>query len=669
MKRCAQLELRFLLFLTLCLKASGQTQVTCGTATCAVGSYCANAAFNICGACPPGSELTSANAVDSTKAGVTKCTVCPQGKTSTSGSSSCTICAAGKYTEDATFHNTLFTFVQLCTNCPIGTFNTDTGTPVDTDHDDASDCLNCVAGKTSTQVTGSTSCSVCTAGKYRTLGTIGLACALCPSGSYLADLGSNAGAHLLATQCLACAVGQYNSLNTGAANCIDCPVGRYNDDQATAAAAHQTCTNCPVGKFNNTVGSTTVTSCAFCPDGKKPTASQNVCSSCIAGTYNPSSSSNAGQGICYICPGGWYNVAPGHYVATKANLYDTDDMRSALHLSCTKCVAGEYLAASSNAVDHSVVCTSCPIGKYSDSSTQTDGTGAAMCSICAAGTYSDALGSYPCKICPSGKYLPDTATNVLLHNQASDCLLCVKGTFLSNGDDSSQLVASAHTSVDDCAQCGVGKYTDQNGQATCKVCTAGRAHNLVAQDAATNCLLCAIGRYTGQQGQSACTACPIGFVQPTTGRPSCDSCATGKAEFNNSRLSCADCPVAKYQDSTGNNDCKNCPSGTYNAVEQGRTSSCKQCPAGYKGTSNTLSCDGCTATTYQSNLGRDLCETCPSGYYQAEKNQSMCNACPTGWKEVGNLLSCAGCGATLFQDEHGQDSCTKHHGSNKMFGL
>jgi hypothetical protein len=483
----------FIIFVTQ-VKLIFSSQVTCGSSTCSLGSYCANAQFNSCAACPAGTELTAANVADSAKSGISKCTACGAGKTSPSGSTSCSVCPAGKYTEDSTFNSAVFAYVRLCTNCPIGKHNDDAGTPSTEDHDDPNDCVNCLGGTTA--VAGSTSCTICDSGKYRLATAVGGACLDCPMGSYLADAATDREEHILLSQCLACAAGQFNGVTTGVASCDDCPVGKYNDDPASSPSQHETCQNCPTGKSHTQQGAQTNSTCVFCTQGKHVSTVSNICVSCLKGSFNPSSGPLSGQGICHTCPGGWFNSQPGVYVATTAGTYDTDDLRAALHLSCTACNAGRYLTASSDRTNHDNIldCKICPAGYTSD-----NGVGSGACAICSAGTYathSTTAGVYPCTVCPSGRFLEDQATLAVQHDALADCLKCAKGKSLSDNGNS----AAAHISSSQCLNCTVGKYGDQIGLQYCKNCGLGRAHNTVGQDEATDCIQCAPTRYQNLYG-------------------------------------------------------------------------------------------------------------------------------------------------------------------------
>ena len=129
-----------------------------------------------------------------------------------------------------------------------------------------------------------------------------------------------------------------------------------------------------------------------CPAG---TASQTTesqtqddCQACLAGQYSPS-----GSLVCSKCPGGTYS-------------------NTSSQASCTPCPAGTYTGGNIGSIG-STSCASCTPGQYSTS-------GQAACYACPQGTFTnDASGYAACTLCPSGSYQPNSA-------QAS-CLPCPSG--------------------------------------------------------------------------------------------------------------------------------------------------------------------------------------------------------------------------------------------------
>jgi len=86
------------------------------------------------------------------------CIPCVVGSSSTIASSTCTLCTAGKFSE--------ITGQPGCTNCPAGTYSTNSGAVSKTT------CMTCPAGKTSGTIgaTAATNCNACPPGSYNAKG-------------------------------------------------------------------------------------------------------------------------------------------------------------------------------------------------------------------------------------------------------------------------------------------------------------------------------------------------------------------------------------------------------------------------------------------------------------------------------------------------------------------
>ena len=85
--------------------------------------------------------------------------------------------------------------------------------------------------------------------------------------------------------------------------------------------------------------------------------------------------------------------------------------------------------------------------------------------------------------------------------------------------------ATDHDSVDDCTECGVGKYSGE-GEA-CSDCSAGR----YSEAGSTSCSDCSAGKHfmegaTGAES-SVCTDCASGKFSPA-GASVCTSCNAGR---------------------------------------------------------------------------------------------------------------------------------------------
>ena len=148
---------------------------------------------------------------------------------------------------------------NVCTACPMGTFNDNIG---------FSTCTTCKPGFYNIMV-GQTSCLQCAMGSISN--ALGTACTPCPIGSYSVTASSACMAcddgysttMLGSTSCTWCADGQYANRQTPA--CTDCPLGTYAIGSVSACLActagtfsYKTasiqCTNCPTGQYSTIIG-------------------------------------------------------------------------------------------------------------------------------------------------------------------------------------------------------------------------------------------------------------------------------------------------------------------------------------------------------------------------------------------------------------------------------
>ena len=658
------------------------------------------------------------------------CKKCVVGKQFASKSTACAICAAG------TYQNQNDQAPAVCSNCPTGKYLLDTATDAAL-HDALLDCLFCLVGTEFVDKT--TSCTICDAGKYQSSNSQGnpaaqctfcsastyyvdkvSSCPTCPTGKYQ-EQASYTTASVSCKFCIKgmefngkdnvckiCLKGKYQSQeDTQGVTCDMCPAGQYITDDATSAALHEACTNCPVGKAVTSTGSSSITFCQYCDAGKKNKGDFSQCQVCSPGEFNPVSGSLSGIGICSVCPGGWYN--------------SNDDSDANTHKVCDYCLAGKYLISTSNKLGHDNIndCTACPAGFFSDTSQRTDGAGAVECSICPSGTFATA-NAYPCTVCPAGKHIEDDGTDQSKHDAAAKCVACEIGKYLTDaGGSYTAAKAAAHNDPSNCLNCLVGTYNDATGAASCTSCPRGSFVDAVGQDALSDCALCGVGKYQNvvgqssciscpsgymhrssdpnldssgssvciicpygkhgindrsdctnclatkhqdQTGQSSCKNCPQGWVQTVAGNKECLACGFGKVESSNDRLNCIECGSAKHQDQTGQTACKTCAAGKWNIEDNQQD--CKLCPTGFIGVADRKSCTICLATTFQNALGATACKTCPNGYIQDGASApslfakpASCYQCPNGWKEAGTLLSCSECPNALYQNEAAQRTC------------
>jgi len=95
----------------------------------------------------------------------------------------------------------------------------------------------------------------------------------------------------------------------------------------------------------------------------------------------------------------------------------------------------------------------------------------------------------------------------------------------------------------------------KEGSAYCRKCPAGKFNSR----AGSNCLPCSIGKYQDEEGQITCKICENRKYQFLTGSSSCATCPPGSENKENDPINCNICKAGTYaDDETG---CKLCPAG------------------------------------------------------------------------------------------------------------
>lgn len=337
----------------------------------------------------------------------------------------CTFCPSGTYSGSG---------ASTCTECPIGkASNVTAATEIST-------CVECEAGSYCPR--GSSYPILCPSGTWGDKPGMGN-CSLCPQGTFNAFKGSN-----LSSACVACAAGRFSSILGAPASsaCSKCPVNTYQDKAGksecksclgrtstpnrlacscpegqilalpdSSTDSELVCFQCPNGTVAVQLGTSEEGSCAecalgsfctegksyLCPSGKwsgtKMLTSQSNCTSCVAGTFNPSYGQISADS-CIPCSSGYWS--------------------SAAAPQCTPCESGKY---SSRVASTDVKnCLPCEIGTYSDSP------GQAVCiDRCLKGYYGTTDGGRferdSCLKCPSGSTVSLGATSVAQCTEPVDC--------------------------------------------------------------------------------------------------------------------------------------------------------------------------------------------------------------------------------------------------------
>ena len=637
---------------------------------CAAGTYSAEGAGS-CTACGAGKYSAAGSAtcsnINAGCYGTSASSACPAkcaaGTYSAAGSASCSNCAAGTYSAEG---------AGSCTACGAGKWSAAK----------SATCSNITAGCYGTSA--STACPAkCAAGKYSTAGSA--SCSNCGNGKWSAE-GSGSCSNITAgcygasatTACPAkCAAGTYSA--AGSASCSNCAAGTYSAQGAGSctacgagkwsAAKSATCSNITAGCYGTSAGTACPNKCAA---GTYSGAGSASCSNCGAGTY-----SAEGASTCTACGAGKWSAAKS---ATCSNINAGCYGTSASSACPAKCAAGKYSAAGSASCSNCAAgyfsgegasaCSKCGTGTYSASA------GSATCTACAAGTYNASTGATSCTACPQGSYNTTTGQ--------TSCVTCPAGKYCTGGTnntvcpDGTYRATTGGKVVGDCTSCPAGTEGTGEGKtsqsAGCTACVAGR----YSAARAASCSLCAAGTYNTGTGNTSCTSCAAGYYNTGTGNTGCSLCDNGY--YCTGGANRVQCP-ANYRDGTALankkalNTCLNnvaagyriasanaaetaCDTGYYStahSVTYGSTSSCTQCPTGYRDgtaignkTSQNVCLNNVAANRYVATAKADDV-ACPSGYestahtvlyggtssctaaYTCPENTTMVNDANLGW--------------------------------------
>jgi len=448
----------------------------------------------------------------------------------------------------------------------------------------------------------------------------GCSCDSCPAGSYQPNDDSRA------TSCTACDAGQYSG--TGWQTCSPCSTGQY-----ASSSGWSECGICDAGKYASGVA----TECSWCPNGQiSSSKGASSCTTCAAGKYDSVTSckncnagqySSAGSSSCSTCSIGQYSSgSASECTACPAGQYQHQTGQS----GCNNCDAGYGTTAGASS---KAGCGACPKGKSSVSG--------GACTACSAGKYQDQTTQSACKLCATGKYLRTEGNDA-----ASDCGECPAGKVNPGGSSWTD-----YDSIEDCDNCDAGKHQEKTGQASCKICGAGK----YAVAGSSQCYECEPGYYfetSGATSQFACKGCPGGFFQESRGAAACKECSAGRYENDlpgganqqgstgtlvietSTTYGCTQvCQPGTYQDQTGQSVCKDCGAGKYSTVTEAATNTCQSCPTG----------------KYSSSLGANsanMCISCPAGRYQTQEgasSESDCLYCPVGKYSQSGKNECISC--------------------------
>ncbi len=290
-------------------------------------------------------------------AGSTKCTVCPNGKTSAAGSSSCGTNCSNNGAVNAWTTPTWNTNNTVSNSCTISTCSAGY-------YKSGNSCVKCVAGSYS--AAGATKCTVCPNGKTSAAGSSSC-------GSNCSN--NNGGVNAWTTP-------TWNTNNTVSNSCTinKCAAGYYKDGN--------TCKKCSAGTFSG-IGAT---SCTICPTGHISGDGASSCTACGAGKYTTDHKScgNISAG-CYGTNGG--NSCPTRCVAGSYSALGSS--------GCTACNSGKTSSTQSSSCGSNCSNNNGGVNAWSTATWNSNNTVSNLCTIasCKAGYYKD---GNACKGCPSG---------------------------------------------------------------------------------------------------------------------------------------------------------------------------------------------------------------------------------------------------------------------------
>lgn len=315
----------------------------------------------------------------------------------------------------------------------------------------------------------------------------------------------------------------------------------------------------------------------------------------------------------------------------------------------TYCGLGTYRPAGGSS------CAPCPVGHECSPS---------LATACPAGMYAE-LGKGYCWAKPAG------IASISIVGATVTLTPCLPGSFKPIGEGECLVCPKAHKCPEPTlppVKCPPGTYQDQEGQASCKVCT--NTYSIGGQEACLACppgfacpslRKCPMGTWANAEaGQRSCAPCSDGYLCQSgsgTPTPANSRCPAG--------FFCASDPVSGVLLVTP------CSVGSYNPLRgSSQASACLSCPAGFfcpLGASTPLACPSgsacleateaaaqslaspspCPAGSYLLTKGATAlatCQECPATYYCPELTTYPVKCppgyyCPAGTKE-GKLLPC-----------------------------
>ena len=433
-------------------------------------------------------------------------------------------------------------------------------------------------------------------------------------------------------------------------NCEACPAGTFFDGEANR------CQICPENSVSAIAGAI---ECQLCPENFFESNREKT--ACV---YKD------GEDSQFICPDGLYPV--------QLLYSQSEDSINQTFNSCDQCSPGQYGVNGE--------CFECPDGSYSSDF------GSVSCSVCDTGFVVPNDDKTRCEACPAGtRWTPNNVCAPCTGNQyqpliaqsiCQSCLglatlesntkcslppaswLCENGQGLNSTGSCQKCSAGTYADKLVCQPCPVGYYQDQEGQSTCKLCLSENIANVTGSNSCDfemvpledscgtgafydyeneECELCPPGTFLNTESKT-CVDCPLGcynrFPGAENGCPHCGPgtycpfrgmlepflCPAGSFCELERNIQPEICSITSFTDFEGAIQCSDCPRGQYSDPSR---QVCAACEAGFFASLDDGSCKECPMGTYAPYSGSSECQTCDSGYVNAER--TICEpGCPAG---------------------------------------
>jgi hypothetical protein len=180
-----------------------------------------------------------------------------------------------------------------------------------------------------------------------------------------------------------------------------------------------------------------------------------------------------------------------------------------------------------------------------------------------------------------------------------------------------------------CSECEIGKYGDENGMTSCKLCSAGKFNTFTGKTSENFCVECPMGRYNDLSGHYDCKVCPIGRynnIKSASKIANCTFCELGRFINADGAVKCTFCDTGRYQDKIGQISCQSCTVGLFNnRIQQDNATVCKECPEGYYNDETAAAgCKKCALQTYTDETGQVSCKGCQFPKYADMEAMTTC---------------------------------------------